>query len=142
MPERQMSEGLLEVLSQRADLALFRSSLLVSGQSGRPAPQIQIIILSLSLYIYIYICGLNCTYFAFIQKHNLTNEMEESSGFTMFAPTDSAIQEYLRRTGKESLVLYKHTKKTYFNIKHIVSHLRHEFCLFPGFECDPVSHYN
>ncbi len=55
MPERQMSEGLLEVLSQRADLALFRSSLLVSGQSGRPAPQIQIIILSLSLSIYIYI---------------------------------------------------------------------------------------
>ncbi len=103
MPERQMSEGLLEVLSQRADLALFRSSLLVSGQSGRPAPQIKIIILSL------YICGLNCTYFAFIQKHNLTNEMEESSGFTMFAPTDSAIREYLRRTGKESLVLYKHT---------------------------------
>ncbi len=107
-----MSEGLLEVLSQRADLALFRSSLLVSGQSGRPAPQIQIIILS--IYISIYICGLNCTYFAFIQKHNLTNEMEGSSGFTMFAPTDSAIREYLRRTGKESLVLYKthtHTQK-------------------------------
>ncbi len=54
MPERQMSEGLLEVLSQRADLALFRSSLLVSGQSGRPAPQIQIIILSIYIYIYLY----------------------------------------------------------------------------------------
>uniref|UniRef100_A0A9J7XAB9 Stabilin 2 n=1 Tax=Cyprinus carpio carpio TaxID=630221 RepID=A0A9J7XAB9_CYPCA len=63
MPERQMSEGLLEVLSHR------------------------------------------CTYFAFIQKHNLTNEMEESSGFTMFAPTDSAVREYLRRMGKESLDL-------------------------------------
>uniref|UniRef100_A0A8C1TC09 Stabilin 2 n=1 Tax=Cyprinus carpio TaxID=7962 RepID=A0A8C1TC09_CYPCA len=46
-----------------------------------------------------------CTYFAFIQKHNLTNEMEESSGFTMFAPTDSAVREYLRRMGKESLDL-------------------------------------
>lgn len=104
IPERQMSEGLLEVLSQRADLSLFWSSLLVSGQSCRPATsQIKIII----LYIY----GLNQTHFAFIQKHNLTNEMEESSGFTMFAPTDSAIREYLRRTGKESLVLYKHTQK-------------------------------
>ncbi|KTG31217.1 hypothetical protein cypCar_00018600 [Cyprinus carpio] len=66
MPERQMSEGLLEVLSQRADLSLFRSSLL---------------------------------------KHNLTNEMEESSGFTVFAPTDSAIKEYLSRMGKESMDL-------------------------------------
>ncbi|XP_016412871.1 stabilin-2-like [Sinocyclocheilus rhinocerous] len=66
MPERQMSEGLLEVLSQRADLSLFHSSLL---------------------------------------KHNLTNEMEESSGFTVFAPTDSAIREYLSRTGKESMDL-------------------------------------
>uniref|UniRef100_A0A8C2PQW4 Stabilin 2 n=1 Tax=Cyprinus carpio TaxID=7962 RepID=A0A8C2PQW4_CYPCA len=55
--------------------------------------------------IYIYIYGLKCTYFAFIQKHNLTNEMEESSGFTMFAPTDSAVREYLRRMGKESLDL-------------------------------------
>ncbi|XP_051746711.1 stabilin-2 isoform X3 [Ctenopharyngodon idella] len=66
IPERQMSEGLLEVLSQRTDLFLFCSSLL---------------------------------------KHNLTKEMEESTGFTVFAPTDSAIQEYLRRTGKESLEL-------------------------------------
>uniref|UniRef100_A0A8C2IG73 Stabilin 2 n=1 Tax=Cyprinus carpio TaxID=7962 RepID=A0A8C2IG73_CYPCA len=66
MPERQMSEGLLEVLSQRPDLSLFRSSLL---------------------------------------KHNLTNEMEESSGFTVFAPTDSAIKEYLSRMGKESMDL-------------------------------------
>ncbi|XP_077090778.1 stabilin-2 isoform X1 [Siphateles boraxobius] len=66
IPERQMSEGLLEVLSQRSDLSLYRSSLL---------------------------------------KHNLTNEMEESTGYTVFAPTDTAIQEYLRRTGKESLGL-------------------------------------
>ncbi|ROI15334.1 Stabilin-2 [Anabarilius grahami] len=66
IPERQMSEGLLEVLSHRSDLSLFRSSLL---------------------------------------KHNLTKEMEESTGFTVFAPTDGAIQEYLRRTGKESLEL-------------------------------------
>ncbi len=50
-----MSEGLLEVLSQRADLALFRSSLLVSGQSGRPAPHIQIIILSIYIYLYMWL---------------------------------------------------------------------------------------
>lgn len=37
IPERQMSEGLLEVLSQRTDLFLFCSSLLVSVQSCRLA---------------------------------------------------------------------------------------------------------
>lgn len=95
-----MSEGLLEVLSQRSDLSLFRSSLLVSVQSCR---LVSVDGLDCSVVF------LNCTYFAFIQKHNLTKEMEESTGFTMFAPTDSAIQKYLRRTGKESLVSYKHT---------------------------------
>lgn len=56
--------------------------------------------------------AVNCVFelYLFCQKYNLTNEMEESTGYTVFAPTDSAIQEYLRRTGKESLVSYKHTK--------------------------------
>ncbi|XP_051974737.1 stabilin-2 [Xyrauchen texanus] len=64
--ERQMSEGLLEVLLLRPDLSLFRSSLM---------------------------------------KHKLTEEMEESSGFTVFAPTDSAVREYLKRMDKDSLDL-------------------------------------
>jgi len=46
IPERQMSEGLLEVLSQRSDLSLYRSALLVSVQSCRPAaPQMTITVL-------------------------------------------------------------------------------------------------
>ncbi|XP_065146012.1 stabilin-2 [Paramisgurnus dabryanus] len=38
-----------------------------------------------------------------LTTHNLTDTLEESTGFTIFAPTDSVIQEYLRRTGKEIL---------------------------------------
>ncbi|XP_056603572.1 stabilin-2 isoform X1 [Triplophysa dalaica] len=40
-----------------------------------------------------------------LTKHNLTDILEESTGFTIFAPTDSAIQEYLKRTGEEILDL-------------------------------------
>lgn len=114
------------------------------SKSCRPAtPQIKIIILYIWLGI---VFELNFFFFfAFIQKHNLTNEMEESSGFTVFAPTDSAIKEYLSRMGKESMVLYKHTKiHSLIDISYMVSY----FCimnfvyLFLGFECDPVSHYN
>uniref|UniRef100_A0AAY5EJ47 Stabilin 2 n=1 Tax=Electrophorus electricus TaxID=8005 RepID=A0AAY5EJ47_ELEEL len=38
-------------------------------------------------------------------KFNLTEEMESASGFTLFAPTDSAITEYLKNTGESSLDL-------------------------------------
>ncbi|XP_056311873.1 stabilin-2-like [Danio aesculapii] len=44
-------------------------------------------------------------FYGSLLNHNLTNEMEGSLGFTVFAPTDNAIQDYLRRTGKDSLDL-------------------------------------
>ncbi|XP_053506197.1 stabilin-2 [Ictalurus furcatus] len=37
--------------------------------------------------------------------YNLSTEIEEASGFTIFAPTDSAIREYLKSTGQDSLDL-------------------------------------
>ncbi|GAA6102753.1 stabilin-2 [Tachysurus ichikawai] len=36
-------------------------------------------------------------------KYNLTKVIEDASGFTIFAPTDSAILEYLKSTGQDSL---------------------------------------
>uniref|UniRef100_A0A8C9WI31 Stabilin 2 n=1 Tax=Scleropages formosus TaxID=113540 RepID=A0A8C9WI31_SCLFO len=38
-----------------------------------------------------------------LQQYNLTQEIEESSAYTVFAPTDSAIGEYLKKTGNSSL---------------------------------------
>ncbi|KAK3544692.1 hypothetical protein QTP86_026093 [Hemibagrus guttatus] len=35
--------------------------------------------------------------------YNLSTEIEKASGFTVFAPTDSAIREYLQSTGQDSL---------------------------------------
>ncbi|KPP74514.1 stabilin-2-like [Scleropages formosus] len=37
------------------------------------------------------------------EQYNLTQEIEESSAYTVFAPTDSAIGEYLKKTGNSSL---------------------------------------
>ncbi|KAA0720877.1 X-link domain-containing adhesion molecule 2 Fasciclin [Triplophysa tibetana] len=52
-----------------------------------------------------------------LTKHNLTDILEESSGFTIFAPTDSAIQEYLRRTGEEILLFVNDAEMNTTNIE-------------------------
>ncbi|XP_076861229.1 stabilin-2-like isoform X2 [Brachyhypopomus gauderio] len=64
--DRKLSEGLLEVLTQRSQFSLFTETLLT---------------------------------------FNLTEEMENASGFTVFAPTDSAITEYLKNSSESSLDL-------------------------------------
>uniref|UniRef100_A0A8C1K0B5 Stabilin 2 n=1 Tax=Cyprinus carpio TaxID=7962 RepID=A0A8C1K0B5_CYPCA len=98
VPSAQATEKLSQ---EDKDFWMTRSNL---PSLIKPAtPQIKIIILYIWLGI---VFELNFFFFfAFIQKHNLTNEMEESSGFTVFAPTDSAIKEYLSRMGKESMDL-------------------------------------
>ncbi|XP_029103006.1 stabilin-2 isoform X2 [Scleropages formosus] len=64
VPNRKLSEGLTEQLSQRPEFSMFRQYLI---------------------------------------QYNLTQEIEESSAYTVFAPTDSAIGEYLKKTGNSSL---------------------------------------
>ncbi|XP_030633246.1 stabilin-2 [Chanos chanos] len=62
--DHKLSEGLLEVLDQRAEFSIFRSYLI---------------------------------------QYNLTDEMEQSGAFTVFAPTDSAIRAHLKQTGLDAL---------------------------------------
>ncbi|XP_035257311.1 stabilin-2 isoform X1 [Anguilla anguilla] len=64
IPDRKLSEGLLELLDQKPEYSLFRSAL---------------------------------------AKYNLTQEMEKSSAYTVFAPSDGAVRTYLSRTGSASL---------------------------------------
>uniref|UniRef100_A0A3P8ZT82 Stabilin 2 n=1 Tax=Esox lucius TaxID=8010 RepID=A0A3P8ZT82_ESOLU len=66
VPERGLSEGLLELLGQRPVFSLFRSFLIL---------------------------------------HNLTDEIEQASAYTVFAPTDSAILEYLKNTALHTMDL-------------------------------------
>uniref|UniRef100_A0A673XQ06 Stabilin 2 n=1 Tax=Salmo trutta TaxID=8032 RepID=A0A673XQ06_SALTR len=59
VPERSLSEGLLELLARRPEFSLFRS---------------------------------------YLVHHNLTEEIEQASAYTVFAPTDGAVLEYLKNT--------------------------------------------
>lgn len=38
------------------------------------------------------------------QDYNLTDEIEQANEFTVFAPTDAAINDYLRNTAVTALV--------------------------------------
>lgn len=131
--ERQSSTGLLEVLDQTSDLSIFRDALTVSVISTMMYLCTLCCILQ-TFQIESIVC-LNCNFF---QKHNLTDILEESTGFTIFAPTDSAIQEYLKRTGEEILVLHTRLCVTQHDFEQCIVDF---VCLFLGFECDPVSHY-
>ncbi|KAJ8333295.1 hypothetical protein SKAU_G00421910 [Synaphobranchus kaupii] len=64
IPDRKLSEGLLQLLDQRAEYALFRSALI---------------------------------------QYNLTDVMDKSSAYTVFAPSDGAVRAYLSKTGFNSL---------------------------------------
>ncbi|KAG7454371.1 hypothetical protein MATL_G00259010 [Megalops atlanticus] len=64
VPDRQLTEGLLELLGQRPEYSMFRSYLI---------------------------------------QYNLTEEMEDFSAYTLFAPSNSAIKDYLSKTGTTSL---------------------------------------
>ncbi|KAK6314887.1 hypothetical protein J4Q44_G00144160 [Coregonus suidteri] len=66
VPERSLSEGLLELLAQRPEFSLFRS---------------------------------------YLVHHNLTEEIEQASAYTVFAPTDSAVLEYLKNTASDTMDL-------------------------------------
>uniref|UniRef100_A0A8C8EX94 Stabilin 2 n=1 Tax=Oncorhynchus tshawytscha TaxID=74940 RepID=A0A8C8EX94_ONCTS len=59
VPERSLSEGLLELLARRPEFSLFKS---------------------------------------YLVHHNLTAEIEQASAYTVFAPTDGAVLEYLKNT--------------------------------------------
>lgn len=41
----------------------------------------------------------------FLQDYNLTDEIEQADEFTVFAPTDAAITEYLQKMAATALVL-------------------------------------
>ncbi|KAM3858894.1 stabilin-2 [Diretmus argenteus] len=64
VPDRKLSEGLLELLALRPEFTLFRSYLI---------------------------------------EHNLTDEVEQADEYTVFAPTDSAVKEYLRKMSATSM---------------------------------------
>ncbi|XP_052316183.1 stabilin-2 isoform X1 [Oncorhynchus keta] len=66
VPERSLSEGLLELLARRPEFSLFRS---------------------------------------YLVHHNLTAEIEQASAYTVFAPTDGAVLEYLKNTASDTMDL-------------------------------------
>ncbi|XP_061085042.1 stabilin-2 [Conger conger] len=66
IPDRKLSEGLLELLEQKMDYSLFRSALI---------------------------------------QFNLTQQMEKTPAYTVFAPNDTAVRTFLSRTGATSLDL-------------------------------------
>lgn len=42
--------------------------------------------------------------YCFVQDYNLTDEIEQADEFTVFAPTDAAITDYLQKMGATALV--------------------------------------
>uniref|UniRef100_A0A8C8EX57 Stabilin 2 n=1 Tax=Oncorhynchus tshawytscha TaxID=74940 RepID=A0A8C8EX57_ONCTS len=66
VPERSLSEGLLELLARRPEFSLFKS---------------------------------------YLVHHNLTAEIEQASAYTVFAPTDGAVLEYLKNTASDTMDL-------------------------------------
>lgn len=64
VPERKLSDGLLEVLALRPEFSLFRTYLI---------------------------------------EHNLTDEVEHADEYTIFAPTDDAVNNYLKRTSATTM---------------------------------------
>uniref|UniRef100_A0A8C7U1Y1 Stabilin 2 n=1 Tax=Oncorhynchus mykiss TaxID=8022 RepID=A0A8C7U1Y1_ONCMY len=66
VPERSLSEGLLELLARRPEFSLFKS---------------------------------------YLVHHNLTAEIEQASAYTVFAPTDGAVLEYLKNIASDTMDL-------------------------------------
>ncbi|KAG7497480.1 stabilin-2 isoform X1 [Solea senegalensis] len=64
VPDRKLSEGLLEMLALRPEFSLFRS---------------------------------------YVINNNLTDEIERADEFTLFAPTDAAVNDYLKKTAATAL---------------------------------------
>lgn len=92
VPDRKLSEGLLATLALRPEFSLFRSYLTVRrARRGVAAGDREALSVSsaslLSLEVY-----------------NLSEEIQQAAEFTVFAPTDAAVRDHLRRTSAAALV--------------------------------------
>lgn len=45
-----------------------------------------------------------CFFLCFLQDYNLTDEIEQAGEFTVFAPTDAAVNDYLKKMAVTALV--------------------------------------
>lgn len=94
VPDRKLSEGLLATLALRPEFLLFRSHLIVRAAHTHSAATGSIYNVRLQLLL---LC--------FVQDYNLTDEIERADEFTVFAPTDAAITDYLQKMAATALVL-------------------------------------
>lgn len=83
----------MATLALRPEFSLFRSYLVVgtNAASGNASGDTSV---SLSICICIFSS----------QDYNLTDEIERADEFTVFAPTDAAVNDYLRNTTRTALV--------------------------------------
>lgn len=99
VPDRKLSEGLLATLALRPEFSLFRSYLIVWTHQHAAW-----YILTLN---WINIFFTLCIFLCFVQDYNLTDEIEQADEFTVFAPTDAAINDYLKKMAATTLVQEK-----------------------------------
>lgn len=92
VPDRKLSEGLLATLALRPEFSLFRSYLVVGMNAASGKPVVTQASVSLSICIFS------------PQDYNLTDEIERADEFTVFAPTDAAINDHLKNTAVTALV--------------------------------------
>lgn len=45
-----------------------------------------------------------CVFLCFLQDYNLTDEIDQAGEFTVFAPTDAAVNEYLKKMAVTAVV--------------------------------------